>query len=76
MHGPQLVAMMRTNVNVQELTVQALLTENRDHIYHAAMLDPRTAAELDLGQIRRLVDDLLTAHDDWLPNWINTATAA
>ena len=73
---PQLVAMMRTNVNVQELTVQALLTENRDHIYHAAMLDPRTAAELDLGQIRRLVDDLLTAHDDWLPNWINTATAA
>jgi len=46
------------------------------HIYHAAMLDPRTAAELDLGQIRRLVDDLLTAHDDWLPNWINTATAA
>ena len=73
---PQLVAMMRTNVNVQELTVQALLTEHRDHIYHAAMLDPRTAAELDLGQIRRLVDDLLTAHDDWLPNWINTATAA
>ena len=73
---PQLVTMMRTNVNVQELTVQALLTENRDHIYHAAMLDPRTAAELDLGQIRRLVDDLLTAHDDWLPNWINSATAA
>ena len=73
---PQLVAMMRTNVNVQELTVQALLMENRDHIYHAAMLDPRTAAELDLGQIRRLVDDLLTAHEKWLPQWLNTATAA
>jgi alpha-galactosidase len=68
--------MMRTNVNVQELTVQALLMENRDHIYHAAMLDPRTAAELDLGQIRRLVDDLLTAHEKWLPQWLNTATAA
>lgn len=73
---PQLIAMMRTNVNVQELTVQALLMENRDHIYHAAMLDPRTAAELDLGQIRRLVDDLLTAHEKWLPQWLNTATAA
>jgi alpha-galactosidase len=73
---PQLIAMMRTNVNVQELTVHALLMENRDHIYHAAMLDPRTAAELDLGQIRRLVDDLLTAHEKWLPQWLNTATAA
>jgi alpha-galactosidase len=72
---PQLIAMMRTNVNVQELTVQALLTENRDHIYHAAMMDPRTAAELDLAQIRSLVDDLLTAHKPWLPDWLKTAGA-
>ena len=70
---PQLIAMMRTNINVQDLTVQALLTENRDHIYHAAMLDPRTAAELDLAQIRRLVDDLLAAHCVWLPDWLKSA---
>ena len=73
---PQLIAMMRTNINVQDLTVQALLTENRDHIYHAAMLDPRTAAELDLAQIRRLVDDLLAAHCVWLPDWLKSAAAA
>ena len=66
---PQLVALMRTQVNVQELTVRALLDENRDHIYHAAMMDPHTAAELDLRQIRSLVDDLLAAHGDWLPGW-------
>ena len=66
---PQLTALIRTNVNVQELTVQALLTENREHIYHAAMMDPHTAAELDLDQIWSLVDDLLLAHDDWLPEW-------
>ena len=35
---PQLVALMRTKVNVQELTVGALVDENRDHLYHAAML--------------------------------------
>ena len=58
---------MRTNINVQDLTVQALLTENREHIYHAAMLDPHTAAELDLDQIWALTDDLLAAHGDWLP---------
>lgn len=73
---PQLIALMRTNVNVQELTVQALLDENRDHIYHAAMLDPHTAAELDLRQIRALVDDLIAAHGDWMPAWISGRKAA
>ena len=66
---PQLTALMRTNINVQELTVAALMTENKQHIYHAAMMDPHTAAELDLEQIWNLVDDLLAAHGDWLPAW-------
>ena len=66
---PQLTALIRTNVNVQELTVAALMTENREHIYHAAMMDPHTGAELDLDQIWQLVDDLLVAHDEWLPQW-------
>jgi len=68
--APQLVALMRTNVNVQELTVAALLSESRDHIYHAAMLDPHTAAELDLQQIWDLVDALIEAHGEWLPQWV------
>jgi alpha-galactosidase len=66
---PQLIALMRTNINVQDLTVQALLTENPDHIYHAAMLDPHTGAELDLDQIWAMTHDLLAAHGDWLPEW-------
>jgi alpha-galactosidase len=70
---PQLTALIRTNINVQELTVAALTAENKDHIYHAAMLDPHTAAELDLDQIWNLVDDLLAAHGDWLPEWARTA---
>jgi alpha-galactosidase len=64
---PQLAALMQTNVNVQSLTVEAALTRKRAHIYHAAMLDPHTAAELDLDQIHSLVDDLIAAHGDWLP---------
>jgi alpha-galactosidase len=66
---PQLIALMRTNINVQDLTVQSLLTEDPRHIYHAAMLDPHTAAELDLQQIWDLTTDLLTAHGQWLPEW-------
>jgi alpha-galactosidase len=66
---PHLAALMQTNVNVQALTVEAALTRKREHIYHAAMLDPHTAAELDLDQIWNLVDDLIAAHGDWLPEY-------
>ncbi len=66
---PQLAALMQTNINVQALTVEAALTGRREHIYHAAMLDPHTAAELDLEQIWSLVDDLIAAHGDWLPTY-------
>jgi alpha-galactosidase len=64
---PQLAALIQTNINVQALTVEAALTGCRDHIYHAAMLDPRTASELNLQQIWELVDELLLAHRDVLP---------
>ena len=63
----QCAAMNRTNVNVQILTVEAALTGKREHIYHAAMMDPHTAAELSIDQIRSLCDDLIEAHGDWLP---------
>ena len=66
---PQLAALIQTNINVQKLTVEAALTGKREHIYHAAMLDPHTAAELDLDQIHDLVDAMLTAHGDWLPEF-------
>lgn len=62
---PQVAALIATNVNVQELTVEAALTGRIDHVYHAAMLDPHTSAELDLDQITTLVDALLLAHGDW-----------
>jgi alpha-galactosidase len=66
---PHLAALMQTNINVQALTVEAALTGKREHIYHAAMLDPHTAAELSLEQIWSLVDDLIDAHADWLPEF-------
>jgi alpha-galactosidase len=66
---PQLAALIQTNVNVQALTVEAALTGKREHVYQAAMLDPHTAAELDLDQIVALVDDLIEAHGAWLPDF-------
>jgi len=67
----QLGALMRTNVNVQELVVASVLEQNREHVYHAAMLDPHTAAVLDLSQIRAMVDELLVAHRSFLPEYLH-----
>ena len=69
MMPPQLAAMQQTNINVQSLVVEAALTRKREHIYHAAMLDPHTAAELSLDQIWSLVDELIEAHGDMLPEY-------
>jgi alpha-galactosidase len=65
---PQLGALNRTNVNVQELIVEAALTGNREAIYHAVMLDPLSAAVCTLPQIRYLVDELLEAQKRWITN--------
>jgi alpha-galactosidase len=66
---PHLAALMQTNINVQSLTVEAAITGKREHIYHAAMLDPHTSAELSLDQIWAMVDELLAAHKDLLPSF-------
>ena len=55
--------------NERAVTVAALLEEEREHIFHAAMFDPHTAAELDVKQIRAMTEDMLVAHRDWLPGW-------
>ncbi|MFZ8948943.1 MAG: alpha-glucosidase/alpha-galactosidase, partial [Ilumatobacteraceae bacterium] len=64
---PHLAALMQTNINVQGLTVEAVLNGRRDHVYHAAMVDPHTAAELDISQIWAMCDDLIEAHGEYIP---------
>lgn len=66
---PQLAALNRTNINTQLLTIEAAMSGKKEHIYHAAMLDPHTAAELSLDDIVSLCDDLIEAHGDWLPKF-------
>jgi alpha-galactosidase len=66
---PQLAGVIRTNVNVQELTVAAAITGKRDYIYQAALLDPHTSAELSPDQIWHMVDDLIAAHGSLLPHY-------
>ncbi|MBD3917598.1 alpha-glucosidase/alpha-galactosidase [Paenibacillus sp. PR3] len=64
---PQLAALNRTNINTQLLTIEAAVTGKREHIYHAALLDPHTSAELSIDDIVAMCDDLIEAHGSWLP---------
>jgi len=63
----QLAALNRTFLNVCELTVRAALEGSREHVYHAALLDPNAAATLSPERICAMVDDLIAAHGDALP---------
>ena len=67
--APWLAALIETNVNVQRLTVEAAYTGDPEAAKRAAMLDPRTAALLPLDQIASLVEELLLAHRQWLPQF-------
>lgn len=66
---PQLAALNRTNINVQELIVEASLTGNTEAVYHAVMLDPLTGAVCTLDQIRAMVSEMLDAQAHWLPQF-------
>ena len=65
----QCAAMNMTNINVQLLTIEAALTQKKEHIYQAAMLDPHTASELSIDDIVSLCNDLIKAHGDMLPKY-------
>ena len=64
-----LAALMRTNINVQILTAEASLTKKKEHIYHAAMLDPLTGANLSIDEIYSMVDRLIEEHHNYLPQY-------
>lgn len=66
---PQCAALNRTNINTQLLTIEAAMTRKKEHIYHAAMLDPHTSAELSMDDIKSMCDELIEAHGEWLPSY-------
>ncbi|SDC08618.1 alpha-galactosidase [Pelagirhabdus alkalitolerans] len=65
----QCAALNRTNINTQLLTIEAALTQSKQKIYQAALLDPHTAAELSIDDITSLCDALIEVHGDWLPTY-------
>ena len=59
-----------TNINIRLPAIEAAVTRKKEHIYQAAMLDPHTASELDIDTIKKMVDDLIEAHGDYMPKLV------
>ncbi len=63
---PQCAALVRSNINVQELTAKAILEKDRDAAFHALCVDPITAARVQLDDIRKMFDEMWEAEGDLL----------
>lgn len=66
---PQLAALDRSNINVQELAVQAALTGDREAAVMAITLDPLTAASISPVQIEKMVNEMFDAEIGYLPQF-------
>ena len=72
---PQCAAACAPHTAVQNLTVRAALEGRRDHVYHAAMLDRHAPSVLSLDEMAAMVDELIEAHGDALPEGIRISGA-
>jgi len=72
---PQCAATCAPHTAVQNLTVRAALEGKREHVYHAAMLDRHAPTILSLDEIAAMVDELIDAHSDALPEGVRATGA-
>jgi alpha-galactosidase len=66
----QLAALIRTNLNVQELAAQGHLQGDRELIRQAVKLDPLTSSVCSLGEIDRMAGEMFEAQAHWLPQFV------
>jgi alpha-galactosidase len=62
---PQLAALNRTNINVQELAVRGIVEKSKTKIFQSVLLDPLTSAVLTIDETRRMVDDMFEANAEF-----------
>jgi alpha-galactosidase len=66
---PQLAALNRSNIAVQELVVKGHLERDKEVVRQAMALDPLTAAVCSLDEIWQLSDEMFAANQRWLPQF-------
>jgi len=68
---PQLAALNRSNIALQQSAVEAILERDLRKAYYAVALDPLTSAILTLGEIRSMFDEMVEAQREWLADYLD-----
>jgi alpha-galactosidase len=55
---PQLAALNRLNINVQELAVRGIVEKDKNKVLQSLLLDPLTFSMLSIDEIKEMVDEL------------------
>jgi alpha-galactosidase len=66
---PQLAALNRTNINVQELAVRGIAEKDKTKICQSILLDPLTAAMLTIDETRQMVEEMFEANREFVKGW-------
>ena len=66
-----LAALNMTEINVQLLTIEAALSQKKEDVYNAVMLDPHASSELSIDDIIAMCDEMLEQHrkDGFMPEY-------
>ena len=73
---PELAGYCAPHVFVQDLTVKAALEGDVERVNRAAVLDRNTASVLSITDIRKMVDEMIVAHGDAMPEGLRRARRA
>jgi alpha-galactosidase len=63
---PQLAALNRTNINVQELAVKGIVEKDKTKIFQSILLDPLTSAILTIDETQQMVDEMFQVGAEYL----------
>jgi alpha-galactosidase len=66
---PQLAALNRTSINVQELAVRGIVEKDKTKIFHSMLLDPLTSSMLTIDEIRKMTDEMFKAGAKFLKGY-------
>jgi alpha-galactosidase len=64
---PECALLTQLSSGIEEFAIQGALTGDPVAIYRAIAHDPLTASVLSLAEIRQMVNELFTQHQDYLP---------
>jgi len=64
-----LAILVNTSARCEELAVEAAITGDPRKVFHAICFDPLTSSVLSLEEIKKMVDEMLAANREWLPQF-------